>query len=193
MPPIKYCIQNSCCASPPWRFGWVVERVGGDALLRKWDVETGTVTEMMKGHESGVCCMDSLGLTSDNVASGSWDSNIKFWDPRVKFPCLGTIYRAHVGNVMSVCTAPNGRYLASGGSDSICKLWDIRKVAEPVMVNEYRDHVNSISCLGFTKYPGSMSGVCLISGCSDTTLKLWDVECIGKTPSVTGGSCCTIQ
>jgi WD40 repeat protein len=61
-------------------------------------------------------------LPNGNLASGSWDSNVKKWNPntgRLVYTLIG-----HTDVLYTLATLPNGN-LASGSLDSTVKIWTI--------------------------------------------------------------------
>jgi WD40 repeat protein len=80
---------------------------------------------------------------------------------------LGTVRFAQP----SPCTlafSPDGRILASGGSDHQIRLWDPDVGKEVRILEGHTSHVNSISM--------SADGKRLASGSQDSTLRVWDVD-----------------
>ncbi len=73
----------------------------------------------------------------------------------------------HTNEVFAVAYSPDGRLLASGGSDQTVRVW------EPTTGQErwtFRNHVGHIHALAF-----SPDGRLLASGSADTTIRLWDL------------------
>jgi WD40 repeat protein len=73
----------------------------------------------------------------------------------------------HTNEVFAVAYAPDGRQIASGGSDHTVRLW------EPTTGQErwtLRGHVGHVHALAF-----SPDGRLLASGSADTTIRLWDL------------------
>jgi U3 small nucleolar RNA-associated protein 13 len=64
------------------------------------------------------------------LASGAKDCEVRVWDP-LTGTCLA-VAAGHVAAVTAVAwskaKAKGGRYLASGGSDKLLKLWDTSKL-----------------------------------------------------------------
>ncbi len=73
-----------------------------------------------------------MALSSDGrlLASGSWDSTIRLWQPRVSahpelvVGPLATL-QGHTGPVFGVSLSTDGRLLASGSYDGTIRLWDV--------------------------------------------------------------------
>jgi transducin (beta)-like 1 len=58
------------------------------------------------------------------LASGSWDSNIRLWDPNAG-KCLFSLVK-HTAAVYSVAFSPDGKYLASGAFDKCLHIWSVK-------------------------------------------------------------------
>jgi WD40 repeat protein/nucleoside phosphorylase len=76
--------------------------------------------------------------------------------------------RGHGDSVRAVSYAPDGKTLASAGSDGIIKLWDISSGACAMTLEGHRDSVWSVSY--------APDGKTLASGGYDDTIKLWDIS-----------------
>jgi serine/threonine protein kinase/alkylated DNA nucleotide flippase Atl1 len=85
----------------------------------------------------------------------------------------------HSDSVRSVAFSPDGRTLASGGSDGI-KLWDVQNQRQIATLTGY---LNSVFSVAF-----SPDGRTLASGSWDKTIKLWDVQRQRQIATLTGHS-----
>ena len=66
-------------------------------------------------------------------------SKIVLYKPKLILPI------GHTGGVNSVCFSPDGRYILSGSSDNLIKLWDVETGKE---VRTFKGHIlwaNSVS------------------------------------------------
>jgi WD40 repeat protein len=76
------------------------------------------------------------------------------------------IEKGHDGAVYSVAFSPDGRYLASGGSDKQVKVWN---AATGQLVRTLGEHAKTVRCVAF-----SPDGRYLASASWDGTIKVWD-------------------
>lgn len=84
----------------------------------------------------------------------------------------------HTGGVRTVAFSPDGRYLASGGGDSLIKVWNVRNGDE---LYTLRGHTQGIENLAFS--PDNMF---LASSSSDATIKIWNVTNGKELQTLTG-------
>ena len=74
----------------------------------------------------------------------------------------------HAGTINAVAFSPDGRYLATGGSDAVVKLWDL---GAATVVHTWTEHLDGVASLDF-----SPDGSRLASGGADGLVLIRDVE-----------------
>ncbi len=86
----------------------------------------------------------------------------------------------HNSYIKSVAFSPDGKYLASGGSDSTVKLWSIESQKE---ITTLEGHSNNVLSVAF-----SPDGKYLASSSWDKTIKLWSIESQKEVTTLKGHS-----
>ena len=147
---------------------------GDDHVIRLWDVTTGDEIFVLRGHSHWI---SSLAFSPDGkrLASGSTDWTVKIWDVMRRSNTVLILEGHEVVDptpkgrtrwVNWLVFSPDGKHLASTGSDNAVRIWD---VATGKQVG---------TLLGHTETPVSVAyspdGSFLASGSADKTIRLWD-------------------
>jgi hypothetical protein len=166
--------------------------IGADSMLRR--VPSVSYMFGMAAHPDGrrlACCnierLDIVSFSPD-VDSGQWHiglnasdakfacdgktlalaagSNVVLWDPQSGQQRLALI--GHEDRVMAMAFTPDGRRLATAGSDHCVKLWN---VADGRLLRTYRWPINGISALAF-----SHDGLTAAAGSNTGDVLIWDMD-----------------
>jgi len=106
------------------RFGSKVISGGSDSTVKGWNLESGELIQILRGHSGDV---SSVQLMPDErfVVSGSHDKTVKVWDMDTG-KCIGTL-EGHQAEVLGVAISPDGALIASTGfTDQTVRLWDLK-------------------------------------------------------------------
>ncbi|KAI9731337.1 MAG: hypothetical protein M1834_005240 [Cirrosporium novae-zelandiae] len=125
-------------------------------------------------HSDYVKCLASPSFNADWVASGGLDHKICLWDLNGAGEKLQiNVAKEEIGAKGSIyALSARGSILASGGPESVLKLWD-PKTGE--RINKFVGHTDNIRAILINE-----AGDLILSASSDQTVKVW---------SVTAGRC----
>lgn len=141
-----------------------------------WEQESGVLT-ILQAHTARVLSLD---FSPDGVmlASSGEDNSIRIWDVSVAGRNLiGQILSAHFNDVNSVVFGPGGRFLVSGGGQSL-KVWDLQDLSGPALT--FNDHIAAVRSAAI-----SPDGRLIASGSVDNRVIVyrltyrffgWDIE-----------------
>lgn len=113
---------NAVCISPD---GNIVASGSQDRTIKLWDVNTGKLLNVCRGHKRGIWSV-TFSDVDKIIASASGDGTIRVWNVN-NGSCLRTM-EGHVstGGVVKVCFMSRGRQIVSGGGDGVMKVWSTR-------------------------------------------------------------------
>lgn len=130
------------------------------SVVKLWDLETQSVVKTINNQNPDPDLLNTVNSLmfmnmDDHVfLCGLRNGTVKLFDTRVDtFNHLTREFKAHKNKLNSIKFNHNDKYLLSSGRDSLCRLWDMRKLPigeNPDLnanycVNEYKGHL----CKGF--------------------------------------------
>jgi WD40 repeat protein/tRNA A-37 threonylcarbamoyl transferase component Bud32 len=157
---------------------------GEDRTVKVWDAATGELQLTLAGASSAVRGV-AFAPDGKTLAAGTADTErvvtrepgeIKLWDLQTGAESL--TLRGHVGSVFGVAYSPDGKRLASAGTDGMVKLWDPATGQEVLTLYE---HLGPVTAVAF-----SPDGGRLASSSFDGTVILWDGRPMDGAPSQPG-------
>lgn len=126
----------------------------------------------LKGHLAKIY---SMAWSSDNrhIVSASQDGKLIVWNAFTTYKVHAIPLRSHW--VMTCTYSPSGNYVACGGLDNICSVYNLRSRDQPIRVSrELSAHTGYLSCCRF------LTDRHILTSSGDMTCILWDVD-IGQT------------
>jgi RNA polymerase sigma factor (sigma-70 family) len=141
-----------------------------------WDVATGKLRLRLRGHYNAICSLTfspsgKLLASVTEPHSASTERAMLLWDVKTGKQLvhleLGQTAGVHCAGALAVEFSPDGKTLATAGTDETVSLWE---VATGALRRRFHGHTAAIGKLAF--FP---DGRILASASSDTTVLLWDV------------------
>lgn len=139
-----------------------------DSQIRVWAISSAATVNLIRAHEGPVTAV-SLHATGDYLLSTSTDETWVFSDVstgQVLVKAGDTSSTPHA--LTTAKFHPDGRIFATGTSDSIIKIWDLK---EKQNVANFPGHSGHISAIAFSE-----NGYYLATAADDSTVKLWDLR-----------------
>lgn len=117
-----------------------------------------------------------------------WDSTTRSWRATLHGPVAqgheDMAVMSHSGSIRAAAYSPDGRFIASGGDDSIVKLWDLSTRDEHYV---FRGHTGAVRCTAI-----SPDGKLIASAGDDRVIRLWNAE-TGEPAGVLKGHTATVR
>jgi len=161
----------SCVAIAPDR-AYMVSG-GQDHVLRVWDLDTGKIRQVLRGHEGKVT---AIALHPPLLISASHDKTLRLWEMPSGKP-LGVL-TAHTHPIESLAYDPTTQLLISGDAGGFVKIWSL---ATRELLRTLSGHTARVSAVALL--PDRQTA---LSSSWDMTLKLRDLNTGGLRHNLTG-------
>jgi WD40 repeat protein len=148
--------------------GALVASGGDDGLVRVWEVATGKLVALLRGHTGMV---SGLSFTPDGekLVSGSSDRTVRIWSPKTGQEEDVLLHQNENVSAHCVSFSLDGKRLASASGDrDWVEVWDVS--ARRCLTN-LTGHIHDVWGVSY-----SPDGKLLASGSSDCTIRLWDPD-----------------
>jgi len=133
----------------------------------------------LKGHLAKIYAMHWAESPKVNLVSASQDGKLLVWDALTTNKLHAIPLRSSW--VMTCAYAPTGGYVACGGLDNICSVYNLKSKDVPIRpCRELSAHTGYLSCCRF------LSDKQIITSSGDMSCILWDIEGGGKVTEFQG-------
>jgi len=132
----------------------------------------------LRGHLAKIYAMH-WGTDSRHIVSASQDGKLILWDSYTTNKVHAIPLRSSW--VMTCAYAPSGSFVACGGLDNICSIYNLKTREGTVRVSrELNGHTGYLSCCRF------LDDTRIVTSSGDMTCALWDIETGMQTTAFTG-------
>jgi WD40 repeat protein len=133
--------------------------------IRLYDLETGTMLGVLKGHTGAVLSLD-FSPDGDRLVSGGTDDIAIVWDVRTKTP----LHRlsGHQGDVNAARFTADSSAVVTASDDDTLKVW---RVDDGTLLKTMTGHTDKVVALAVSIRDGTVA-----SGSLDGTVRLWDLR-----------------
>lgn len=148
----------------------------GKAIL--WNVNSQNLVRTLRQDDDSQSALAvAFSKTGQSVMVARRNGSIELWDSRTGQ--MRTSLGGHLGGTTSLAVHPNGRWLASSGSDRTVKIWDISSGG---VLQTLPGHEATIFAVSFNE-----TGDRLASCDFNAVTKIWDVETGTEVQESEGG------
>jgi len=114
-----------------------------DHTVRAWDVVSGHLQSVYKGHAAPVTAV-ALAPSGKILASSSWDRTIRIWN--LEQGKQQSTLAGHAGRVSHIAFGSSSNILLSSGEEGVVKLWDLTSKQEGTILS----HIDAVWSVAFS-------------------------------------------
>lgn len=137
-----------------------------DNNFHRWDVFTGSALHLA-GHKSWIGTLAFLPGPDKQIVTGGQEGKLVWWNAYSQTPAAARSIDAHKGFLRAVAVSPDGKLIATGGNDTLVRVWS---AADGTLVKELAGHPRHVYNVVFDP-----TGKFLLSGDLMGVIKQWDV------------------
>ncbi len=141
--------RGSVWSAVPSPDGRLLATGGADHVIRIWDLASGKELRQLTGHNGPIT---SIGFLADgkSLISTSGDRSVRYWTsieggPGQQFAGPGPEISPSPMQFLASAVAPDGLHLATGGSDSTVRIWDIGQLKQTSQWSLPRSAITAIA------------------------------------------------
>lgn len=144
--------------------GKTLAAVAPDGNVSLWNLQSGSTTQILTGHQSGV---NAIAFSPDSkiLATGGQDAQIKIWNAATGTEQASLSEEGSTA-VTDLVFSSDGRTLAVSGQDARIMLWDSQSGSITQVLTGHQSGVNTLAF--------SPDNKILATGGQDAQIKLWD-------------------
>ena len=149
---------RAICVDPYKKF---FASAGTDKLIKMWTMQ-GNLKLTLTGHVGAIrdLCMSRH---HPYLYSASEDKTIRCWDLQGRNQVIRK-YHGHLHGVYCMALDDTGLWMASGGRDSCCRIWDVRTRKQELVLTGHEQTVSSVL----------IKDNHIITGGMDSTIRVYD-------------------
>ena len=180
----------ACVIESAWYFvfspdGNRIAAANEDGVTRLWNVSTGRMTALCRGHTSKVLSVAFRG-DGERLVTTSADGTVRQWDS-VTGREVESPYVRHTAEVVTVAYSPDGHWIASGGTDRTVRLWDAGNQQDLAVLHGHTGVVDDLAFMANGRRLVSASLHTMDTGYAcDGTVRQWEVGPQGSATVLRG-------
>lgn len=146
--------------------GGLAATAGRDGCARVWDIATGALVHILKGHGDQLLGVTFARHDPSLLITHARDTTIRLWD--VGTGACRNVLKGHSDHVLGVALSPDRNLMMSCSRDTTLRLWETTTGRS---LYKLRAHTNWVTAVVFLP-----DGEHVVSGAGDASLRVWRVD-----------------